>query len=251
MMTTEDKKADGIVDELMNVGAHFGYASARRHPSVKNFILGAKNKVEIFNLEKTAEKLTAAEEAMKEYGKGSKTILFVSSKGEARDIVKSAAENLDMPYVAGRWIGGTITNFEQIRKRVDTFVDLTEQKEKGELGKYTKKERLMIDRDLEKLNQMFSGIVTMKKLPDVLFVIDPKQEHNAVAEATQKGIPVVALASSDCDISEVAHAVPANDSARKSIEFITKKLVAAYEAGKKEASTEGQGKPAKKETPKK
>lgn len=234
-MTTNSTVSKDRVSELMDVGAHFGYASARRHPSVKNFILGAKNKVEIFDLEKTAEALQAAEEAMKTYGTQRKKILFVSSKGEARDIMRSVAEGLDMPYVAGRWIGGTITNFEQIRKRVTTYIDLLEQKEKGELGKYTKKERLMIDRQIEKLEEMFAGIVSMEKIPDVLFVVDPKQEDNAVAEAKQKGIPVVAIASSDCDISGLAHAVPANDSARKSIEYITKKLAAAYTAGVQEA----------------
>ena len=224
---------NGIVEELMSVGAHFGYASARRHPSTKNYILGSKNKVEIFNLEKTAEKLAEAEKAMETLGSEGKTILFVTSKGEARSVIRSAAESIEMPFVAGRWIGGTITNFEQIRKRVQKLIDLTDQKEKGQLGKYTKKERLMIDREIEKLTEMFEGIVPMSKTPDALFVIDSKQEDIAVTEAIQKHIPVFALSSSDCDLSMVDHPVPANDSAQKSIEFITKKLIEAYQEGKK------------------
>jgi len=235
MAISTPTKKDGIVEELMNVGAHFGYASSRRHPSVKNYILGSKNKVEIFDLEKTAQKLAEAEKAMESFGAVGKTILFATSKGEAREIVKKAAESIAMPYVVGRWIGGTITNFEQIRKRVQKLIDLTDQKEKGQLGKYTKKERLMIDRDIEKLTAMFDGIVDMTKIPDALFVIDSKQENTAVLEANQKHIPVFALASSDCDLSLVAHAVPANDSAQKSIEFITKRLVSAYLNGKKNA----------------
>lgn len=225
----------GIVAELMNVGAHFGYASARRHPSVKKFILGSKNKVEIFDLEKTATKLAEAEKAMQDLGASGKTVLFVTSKGEARDIIKHAAESIDMPHVAGRWIGGVITNFEQIRKRTQKLIDLTEQKEKGQLGKYTKKERLMIDREIDKLEEMFGGIVSMAKLPDAIFVVDSRQEDIAVQEANQKDIPVFALASSDCDLSLVQHPIPANDSARNTIEFVTKKLVTAYEEGKKGA----------------
>lgn len=235
-MTAKTATAEkGMVKELMDVGAHFGYASARRHPSVKNFILGSKNKVEIFDLEKTATKLAEAEAAIQELGAENKVVLFVTSKGEAREVIKTAAEATEMPYVAGRWIGGTITNFEQIRKRVQKLIDLTDQKDKGQLGKYTKKERLMIDREIERLSEMFGGILSMTKTPDAVFVIDSKQEDIAVQEANQKGIPVFALASSDCDLSLVQHPIPANDSAQKTIDLVTKKLVAAYQGGKKKA----------------
>ncbi len=242
MTQTTTAKKSSIVEDLMSVGAHFGYASARRHPSVKSFILGSKNKVEIFDLEKTAEKLAEAEKAMQAFGAEDKTVLFVTSKGEAREIIKKAAESIDMPYVAGRWIGGTVTNFEQIRKRVQKLIDLTDQKEKGQLGKYTKKERLMIDRDIEKLTEMFEGIVSMSKIPDALFVVDSKQENIAVLEANQKHIPIFALASSDCDLSMVEYPIPANDSAQKSIDFMVKKMLNAYQEGKKNA-------PAKTEKP--
>ena len=235
MATNTETTKNSIVEELMSVGAHFGYASARRHPSTKKYILGSKNKVEIFNLDKTAEKLSEAEKAMEILGLEGKTVLFVTSKGEARSIIQNAAESIGMPFVAGRWIGGTITNFEQIRKRVQKLIDLLDQKERGQLGKYTKKERLMIDREIEKLTGMFEGILPMAKLPDALFVIDSKQEDIAVTEAVQKQIPVFALASSDCDLSVIDHVVPANDSAQKSIEFVTKKLVTAYQEGKKKA----------------
>lgn len=227
------KIQSNLVEELMGLGAHFGYASARRHPSTKKYILGSKNKIEIFDLEKTATKLAEAEAFMKDLGASGKTVLFVSSKGEARGIVKKEAESIEMPYVNGRWIGGTITNFEQIRKRVVKLIDLTDQKEKGQLGKYTKKERLMIDREIEKLTLMFGGIVSMAKHPDAVFVVDSKQEKIAVEEARQKGIPVIAISSSDCDLSLVDYAIPANDSAQKSIDFITKKLVEAYQTGLK------------------
>ncbi|MCI5108476.1 MAG: 30S ribosomal protein S2 [Candidatus Pacebacteria bacterium] len=223
-----DKKKDPKIEELLQVGAHFGYASQRRHPSVAKYILGSKNKVEIFDLEKTVLELEEVKKVIAEAAEKKKRILFASSKGEAREIIRKAAESIDMPYVAGRWIGGTITNFDQIKKQVEKLVTLSEQKEKGELGKYTKKERLMIDRDIERLQEMFSGIVGMNKTPDLLFVVDPKQEKTAVSEAVQKGIPVIALSNSDCDISIIDYPIPANDSARASIEYILKDLVSAY-----------------------
>jgi len=241
MNTKLESNKSGLVGELMGVGAHFGYASSRRHPSTKKYILGTKNRIEIFDLEKTVTKLSEAEEAMKALGAAGKVILFVTSKGEAKEIIKKTADSVDMPYVAGRWIGGTITNFEQIRKRVQKLIDLTSQKEKGQLGKYTKKERLMLDREMEKLNLMFEGILSMLKIPDALFVIDSKQEKIAVDEAIQKQIPVFALASSDCDLSVIDHVIPGNDSAQKSIDLVTKRLVAAYQEGKK-------SEPKKKET---
>lgn len=227
-----DKKKDPKIEELLEVGAHFGYASARRHPSTKKYILGSKNKVEIFDLEKTVEKLEEAKTYIAELAGGKKTILFISSKGETRDIVRNVAESVDMPYVAGRWIGGTITNFEQIRKQVEKLTTLKDQKEKGELGKYTKKERLMIDRDIERLEEMFSGIVGMNKVPDAVLIIDPKQEKTAISEAMQKEIPIIALANSDCNISDINYPVPANDSARASIEYIVKDLISAYKSTK-------------------
>merc|ERR1711879_142067 len=153
------------------------------------------------------------------------------------EIIKSVAESIDMPYVAGRWIGGTITNFPEIRKRVQKLIDLTDQKEKGQLAKYTKKERLMIDRDIEALTNMFEGILTMPKLPQAVVVVDPKKESIAIDEATQKGITTFALASSDCDISSITYPIPANDSARKSIAYFMKELAEAYTEGKKSPRT--------------
>lgn len=233
MTMTPKTVVNNEIEQLFEIGAHFGYASARRHPSVKPYILGTKNKVEIFDLEKTIDLFDSAKQAMKKFGSEGKTVLFVGSKGEARDIIKTSAESIDMPFVAGRWIGGTITNFVEIRKRVQKLIDLTLQKEKGLLTKYTKKERLMIDRDVEKLSQMFEGLLSMNKLPDAVVVVDSKQEKITVDEAQQKSITTFAIAGSDCDISSITYPITANDSARKSIEFFIKGLVSAYEEGKK------------------
>ena len=228
--TQESEK--GLVEALFSVGAHFGFVKARRHPSAKPFILGAKNKVEIFNLEKTSQELLKAAQFVEERGKEGAIGLFVGGKSEARAAVTKAGRELEMPFVAGRWIGGTLTNFNEIKKRIARLEELTTQRERGELAKYTKKERLLIDREIDKLNLYFSGLSTMKALPKFLVVMDPKKEHIAVEEAKKMRIPVVALAGSDSNLYEVDYAIPGNDASRHSIEFVLNKLVEAYRAGK-------------------
>jgi small subunit ribosomal protein S2 len=227
-MATEAKEVKTNLDELFKNGAHFGFGKSRRHPSVKNFIYGSKNKTDIFDLEKTSVELERALEFVKKLASEKGQILFVGGKNEAREIVKSAALAIDMPYVAGRWIGGTLTNFPQIRKRVETMLDLKSQKEKGELTKYTKKERLLIDRDIEKLDNFFGGIVLMAALPKALFLVDARYEDTALREATQLGIPVIALCGSDNDLKKVTYPIPGNDSSRVSIKFFTDKIKEAY-----------------------
>jgi small subunit ribosomal protein S2 len=148
-------------------------------------------------------------------------------------IVKAAAERANSPYVAGRWIGGTLTNFKNIRKRIDRLEKLMADRESGELEKYTKKERLMISREIEELLGRFGGIVSLKDLPGALYVVDTRHEHTAVKEANQLGIPVIALASSDCDFSQIQYPIPGNDTSVKSVRFVTEEIADAYQEGKK------------------
>ncbi|MDP3996087.1 MAG: 30S ribosomal protein S2 [bacterium] len=233
-MTEETvKEKTPVIDRMFAAGAHFGFGKSRRHPSAKSYIFGSKNRTEIFDLEKTSELLEKAKFGISSFGKEGKTVLFVSGKNEAKEAVKSAAESLGMPYVAGRWIGGTITNFSIIRSRVEKYLELVSAREKGELAKYTKKERLLIDREIDRLQNLFGGLVLLTKKPDALFVIDAKQEYTAVNEARRMGIPVVALLSSDGDSSRVTYPVFGNDSAKKSIEFFVNEMKEAYEEGKK------------------
>lgn len=220
-----------MVDQMFQVGAHFGYDKSRRHPTVSKFIFGRKENFEIFDLEKSAEKLQAAKDFAKKIGFEGKQILFVGGKREAQNIIKMGAEKIDMPYVAGRWIGGTLTNFEEIRKRVNHFVDLSTQKEKGLLAKYTKKERLMIDREIEKLDTRFGGIVNMETKPAAVFLVDSNNEFIARDEAIQNNIPIISLSGSDNDFSKIDYAIPANDSLAKSIKFFVDQIVASYEEG--------------------
>ena len=223
------------IDSMFSAGAHFGLGRSRRHPTVAPFIFGTKNRTDIFDLEKTEKTLATAKAFVTALGKENKTILFVGGKKEASDIVKTVAQSLNMPYVEGRWIGGTLTNFGNIRKRIERYEKLISDREKGELSKYTKRERMLIDREIAKLERMFLGIVSLKKMPDALFLVDPRKEQNAIGEAGHAKIPVMALASSDCNISEVKFPIVGNDAAKASIQFFLNEIASAYQAGKKES----------------
>lgn len=228
-----DKTAsnDPKINELFKAGAHFGFVKSRRHPSAKEFIFGTKNNIEIFDLEKVKAELEKTLKYIEDKGAISAPMLFVGGKSEARKAVEKAGRELSMPYVAGRWIGGTLTNFSEIKKRLNKLEELTNQKENGELGKYTKKERLLIDREIDKLTIYFNGLVGMKSVPKVVIVIDPKKESIAVSEAQKMKIPVIALAGSDCDLYSVDYAIPANDSSQASISYVVDEIVSAYKKG--------------------
>lgn len=233
MITREKHDESELVADLFKVGAHFGFTRSRRHPSVKPFLFGVKNKIEIFDLEKTEEALKVALEFIKKLSENGSQILFVGGKSEAKTAVKSGAESANMPYVAGRWIGGTLTNFPQIRKRVSKLEELTTQKEKGELAKYTKRERMLIDRQIENLRTYFEGLIPLKELPKAVFIVDSRKEHIAVKEAQEMNIPILALCGSDCNLSEVDYAIPANDSSVASIAYFVNKIVEAYKHSKR------------------
>ena len=232
MTETKQTANDPVMNALFKVGAHYGYAKTRRHPSTAHYILGMKNRVEIIDLEKTKILLETAKAFVNTLGAEGKTLLFVGGKPESEDAVRKSATEIGMPFVAGRWVGGMLTNFAQIRSRVDTLLDLKAKRERGELAKYTKKEQLLISRDIERLEKLFAGLVSLKALPAALFIVDPKEEKTAASEAKRLNIPVVALASSDCDISEIAHPVIANDSSMASIKYFVNEIAKAYQDGK-------------------
>lgn len=219
-----------LVRDMFAVGAHYGYTRTRRHPTTKPFLYGTKNRSDIIDLEKTAAALATAEEILATLGTTGKQILFVGTKPEARDVAIAAAESLAMPYVDIRWIGGTLTNEKQIKSRVTLFEDLSDKKEKKELETLTqtKKEKLLLERKIEKLGRRFGGLSTMKGLPGALVVIDAREEAIAVIEANMMGIPVIALCNTDCDLKTVTYPIVANDANKKAIEFFLNKLVAAY-----------------------
>lgn len=231
LVNTDNTEA---IESMLQAGVHFGYAKSRRHPSTKSFIAGSKNGYEIIDLEKTAEQAQKALAFVSEVAKERGQILFVSTKREFTSILKDAAMSIDQPYVIGRWIGGTLTNFEEISKRVKRLENLLDQKSKGLLAKYTKKERLMIDREIEKLEERFGGITNMKFKPKAVFVIDSKHEDIAVQEARNEKIPVIGISNSDCDIDALTHPIIANDSSVKSVKFFVQQIVEVYKNSKVE-----------------
>ncbi len=226
--------ANKTVESMFEVGAHYGYAKSRRHPSTKPFIFGVKNGIELIDLEKTAKMLDDAKNVVNEIAKNGGQILFVGTKKEISSIIKDVALRVDQPYVSNRWIGGTLTNFGEIQKRVRRLEDLELQKEKGFLAKYTKKERLLIDRELEKLNERFGGIINMKSKPALVFIVDPQNEVSALKEALIENIPVVGLCNSDCDISNIQYPIVANDSSIKSVKFFVGEIVESVKMSQKE-----------------
>ncbi len=217
------------IENMFEAGLHYGYSKTRRHPSASSFIYTTKNKVDIIDLEKTESDLTSAEGFLSAMSAQGKTVLWIGVKPEAKKAINDAGMILSMPYVTERWVGGSLTNWTEVRKRIARLIDLKNQKETGELAlKYTKKERLMIDREVAKMEKNFSGLVGMTKLPDVAVVIDPKREHIAVTELQKVNIPVIALGNTDCDMAKINYPIIGNDGSVSSIKFIVEELVKAY-----------------------
>ncbi len=231
-MNTADMQGVGV-DRLFETGAHFAQVKSRRHPSMKKFVLGTKSKVEIFDLAKTDEQLITAKAAMAALARDGKTVLFVGGKREVSDQVREAAARIGQPYVAGRWLGGTISNFVEIKKRIDRLADLQSKRDSGELSKtHTKLERVFIDREIERLETRLSGLADMSKRPDAMVIVDPKREAHAAKEAKDALIPVIGIMSSDNDVTDAKFPIVTNDSSRKTVELILGELAAAYASGR-------------------
>ena len=225
------KEGDSIIEKMFEAGAHYGYSKQRRHPSVSPFIYATKNKADIINLEKTSGMLDRALQFIKGLGASGKIVLFVGTKPEAKAAIKNAAEALNMPYVVERWIGGTLSNFTEIKKRITELENYRKDSLGGGLDKYTKKERVVMAKKMEKLTRYYSGLIGLKKTPDALFIVDAKSEHIAATEARKSGVLLVALLNSDSNIKWVNYPIVANDAAIPSIKFFTKAAENAYREG--------------------
>lgn len=222
-MTTSDAQ----IKEMFAAGAHFGYSKSSRHASVQDFVFGTKDGVQVVDLEKTAQQLAAAEEKIKTVAAGGGKIIFVGSKNESHAVIKDVAAKLAMPYVTTRWIGGTLTNFSEIKKRITKLSKMMADREKGEYEKYNKKEQLDLDKQIEKLQKHYTGLLTLTELPKALVVIDSKAEAIAVKEANDMNIPVISLSNTDCDITTIDFPIVANDSSVGSITYFINKLADA------------------------
>lgn len=229
----ENKNTDISVsiEKMFEAGVHYGYGKSRRHPSVSPYIYATKNSGDIIDLEKTSAMLENATEFVKNLGAQNKIVLFVGTKPEAREAIKNTALSLNMPYVDIRWIGGTLSNFTEIKKRIIELEKYNKDMAEGGLNKYTKKERVVMAKKMEKLSKYYGGLLGLKKIPDALFVIDSKAEHIAATEARKTGVPVIALINSDSNIKGIDHPIVGNDSGIPSIKLFTTAIANAYKRG--------------------
>lgn len=223
------------LQELLEAGVHFGHQVRRGHPRMKPYIYGARDGVHIIDLTQSDKFLKQAVEYVYSLGKEGQVLLFVGTKKQARPIVEEAIKALNVPYLTERWIGGFLTNFEEIKKNIKLLKDFKTQKEKGELAKYTKKEQLLLERKMSKLDKDFKGVMNLESLPDAIFVVDAVSDNIAIREANRLGIKTVAIADSNCNVSEIDYPIPGNDDAIKSIKILVGAIAAAYGEGKKEA----------------
>lgn len=209
---------------MLEAGLHFGHRTIRFHPKMAPFVYTKKDGILFIDLVKTLEKLKEALDFVKKVVEEKKQILFVGTKIQAQEIIKQTAEECGMPYITRRWLGGTLTNFATIKKRILYYQRLKELLSSEEIQKYTKKERLFKERELERLSVFFEGISSLLELPSALFVIDPHYEDVAVREANKVGIPVIALIDVNGDPEKIAFPIPGNDDSRDSIEYIVSKI---------------------------
>ena len=229
MQKIENNEAS--IEKMFSAGAHYGYSKTRRHPSVSSYIYATKNKTDIIDIEKTKIMLDNASEFVKNLGSQNKIVLFVGTKPEAREIIKTAAESLNMPYVIERWIGGTLSNFTEIKKRISELEKYNKESTTGELEKYTKKERVVMAKKMEKLARYYTGLLSLKKSPDSLFIVDARAEHIAATESIKSNVTVVALVNSDSNIKGITYPIICNDATIPSIKLFTESIVKAYKMG--------------------
>ncbi len=216
---------------LLEAGVHFGHQTRRWNPRMKPYIFTARNGIYIIDLQKTLNAIKRAAAKVREVTAGGAPILFVGTKMQAKEVVKTEAERCGQYYVIERWLGGMMTNYQTIRQSIKRLRDLEQMQEDGTVEKLTKKERLRIEREVAKLNNALGGIKDMNRLPGLVYVVDAKKEKIAVAEAVKLGIPTVAIVDTNADPSEIAYPIAGNDDAIKSIRIITQAIADAAEEG--------------------
>jgi len=219
--------------DMLKAGLHFGHQKSKWHPKMEQYIFGVRNGVHIMNLESTQKKLGEALQYLSSVAERGGTILLVGSKRQAQEIVEREAKRCGMPYVTKRWLGGTLTNFQVIYTLIRTHRDLARQFQTGEMEiKYTKKEQLMFRRKMIEIEEKAGGLLSLDRVPDVMFILDTKKEKTAYTEAISKKIPIVAVCDTNVDPSDVTYAIPANDDAVHAIDMIMTVVAEAIIEGK-------------------
>ncbi len=224
--------------DLLDAGVHFGHLTRKWDPKMAQYIFMERNGIHIIDLNKTLSKVEDAAAALKQIVKSGRKVLFVATKKQAKDIVADYAKNVNMPYVTERWLGGMLTNFATVRKSIKKMSNIDKLTKDGTYNNLSKKERLMIQRERVKLENLLGGISDLNRLPAALFMIDVKKEHIAVAEALKLGIPTFAMVDTNSDPSNIDFPIPANDDATKSISLITGIMIQAIQEGLDERKRE-------------
>ena len=217
--------------ELLEAGVHFGHQTQRWNPKMDNFIHGDKSGIHILDLRITYEAIAQAEEFVQKIVANGGKVLFVGTKPQAQNVIQEQAESAGMPFVNHRWLGGMLTNFKTIIKRVIYLKELISLEDSGEINAYPKPERLRIRREITKLTRSIGGIVNLSKIPDAIFIVDLMNEYTALTEANKLGIPIIGLADSNVDPTGVDIVIPGNDDAIRSIEVVTAAIAEACAKG--------------------
>ena len=224
--------------QLLEAGVHFGHQTRRWDPKMAEYIFQARNGIHIIDLQKTSKKLDEAYAFLKEQAEAGKTVLFVGTKKQAQECVKEAAEKCGMYYVNQRWLGGTLTNFTTIRKRIGRLLELEKMQEDGTFEVLPKKEVILLKKEMEKLEKNLGGIKEMTEVPGVMFIVDPKKEKIGILEARKLGIPVIGLVDTNCNPQDVDYAIPGNDDAIRAVKLIADCMANAVIEGKQGESME-------------
>ncbi|MFD1705903.1 30S ribosomal protein S2 [Siminovitchia sediminis] len=226
--------------QLLEAGVHFGHQTRRWNPKMKKYIFTERNGIYIIDLQKTVKKVEEAYNFMRELAENNGKVLFVGTKKQAQESVKEEAERAGQYYVNHRWLGGTLTNFETIQKRIERLKAIEKMEEDGTFDVLPKKEVVMLNRERDRLVKFLGGIKDMKALPDAMFIIDPRKERIAVAEARKLNIPIVGIVDTNCDPDEIDYVIPANDDAIRAVKLLTSKMAdAILEAKYSEEPEEG------------
>lgn len=233
-MITKNKKQDFNInlEEMIEAGLHLGHQTSRVHPKMKPYIHSAKNGIHIIDLEKTIRGLEEALGFIQEITSENKILAIVGTKIQAKNLVKTFATECDLPFVNERWLGGTFTNFEIIKKRTAYFKELEKEKIEGELEKYTKKEKANFDKELQNLETKFGGIKNMERLPYAVLVLDMKKDDLAIKEAKAKGIKIIGISDTNVNPNLIDYPIPANDDTISSLMYILEKVKLAVEVGR-------------------
>ena len=218
--------------QLLEAGVHFGHQTRRWNPKMAEYIFTERNGIYIIDLQKTVKKIEEAYSFIRDIAQDGGEILFVGTKKQAQDSIKEEAERVGMYWVNARWLGGMLTNFKTIKKRIERLEQLTRMEEDGTFDLLPKKEVLNLKNEREKLEKFLGGIKTMKKLPSALFIVDPRKEKIAIAEAKKLGIPVVAIVDTNCDPEEVDYVIPGNDDAIRAVKLIASTISNAIIEGR-------------------